>query len=51
MVQVTLKLLTKPFDFNIKWKQLFHMFYIEPILFVLVFSHSLSGKVEKGNIN
>ncbi|XP_037887492.1 proton-coupled folate transporter [Glossina fuscipes] len=50
MVQVTLKSLTKPFDFNIKWKQLFHMFYIEPILYVLVFSHSLSGTIMKNEI-
>uniref|UniRef100_A0A1B0AGT7 Major facilitator superfamily (MFS) profile domain-containing protein n=1 Tax=Glossina pallidipes TaxID=7398 RepID=A0A1B0AGT7_GLOPL len=50
MVQVALKLLAKPFDFNIKWKQLFHMFYIEPILFVLVFSHSLSGTIMKNEI-
>uniref|UniRef100_A0A1A9Z299 Uncharacterized protein n=1 Tax=Glossina pallidipes TaxID=7398 RepID=A0A1A9Z299_GLOPL len=48
MVQVTLKLLTKPFD--IKSKQLFHMFYIEPILFVLVFPHSLSGIIIKNEI-
>uniref|UniRef100_A0A1A9WMT9 Major facilitator superfamily (MFS) profile domain-containing protein n=1 Tax=Glossina brevipalpis TaxID=37001 RepID=A0A1A9WMT9_9MUSC len=50
MVQVTLKSLTKPFHFNIKWKQLFHMFYIEPVLFVLVFSHSLSGTIMKNEI-
>lgn len=28
-----------------RWGNFFHMFYIEPIVFILVFSHSLSGKI------
>lgn len=29
---------------SLPWRQLFYMFYIEPIVFTLIFSHLLSGE-------
>lgn len=28
---------------QLQWGNIFHMYYIEPIVFMLVFAHSLSG--------
>ncbi|TMW42891.1 hypothetical protein DOY81_012027 [Sarcophaga bullata] len=33
-----------------QWGTFFHMFYIEPVVFLLVFSHSLSGTIMKNEI-
>ncbi|XP_075165567.1 putative peptidoglycan muropeptide transporter SLC46 [Haematobia irritans] len=35
---------------QLQWQQFFHMFHIEPIVFVLVFAHSLSGTVLRNEI-
>jgi len=29
---------------NLQWQKVFHMFYIEPVVFMLLFSHTLSGE-------
>jgi len=29
---------------TLEWGRLFNMFYIEPVLFMLIFSHMLSGE-------
>lgn len=31
---------------QLQWQKVFHMFYIEPIVFILVFAHSFSGKTK-----
>lgn len=28
---------------QLQWGKIFHMYYVEPIVFMLVFAHSLSG--------
>ncbi|ALC48026.1 CG8008 [Drosophila busckii] len=33
-----------------EWHALFHMFYLEPVVFVLIFSHVLSGTVMRNQI-
>ncbi|XP_046810546.1 uncharacterized protein LOC124420702 [Lucilia cuprina] len=33
-----------------QWGKFFHMFYIEPIVFILVFSHSLSGTIMRNEV-
>ncbi|XP_065368039.1 probable peptidoglycan muropeptide transporter SLC46 [Calliphora vicina] len=33
-----------------QWATFFHMFYIEPIVFILVFSHSLSGTIMRNEV-
>ncbi|KAM7344354.1 putative peptidoglycan muropeptide transporter SLC46 isoform 1-T1 [Cochliomyia hominivorax] len=33
-----------------QWGKIFYMFYIEPIVFILVFSHSLSGTIMRNEI-
>ncbi|KAH8407252.1 hypothetical protein KR222_011322 [Zaprionus bogoriensis] len=35
---------------NLPWRQLFYMFYIEPIVFTLIFSHMLSGTVMRNQV-
>ncbi|KAH8311703.1 hypothetical protein KR044_007594 [Drosophila immigrans] len=35
---------------GLPWRQLFYMFYIEPIVFTLIFSHLLSGTVMRNEI-
>ncbi|KAH8406523.1 hypothetical protein KR215_004566 [Drosophila sulfurigaster] len=35
---------------SLPWRQLFYMFYIEPIVFTLIFSHLLSGTVMRNEI-
>lgn len=31
---------------SLQWQRLFHMFYIEPVVFMLLFSLTLSSKCE-----
>ncbi|KAH8397735.1 hypothetical protein KR009_006562 [Drosophila setifemur] len=35
---------------NLKWGRLFNMFYIEPVIFMLLFSHMLSGTVMRNQL-
>ncbi|XP_050323859.1 uncharacterized protein LOC126755374 [Bactrocera neohumeralis] len=35
---------------QLQWRKVFHMYYIEPIVFVLVFAHSLSGTILRNQI-
>ncbi|XP_034486564.1 uncharacterized protein LOC117791045 [Drosophila innubila] len=35
---------------TLPWRQLFYMFYIEPIVFTLIFSHLLSGTIMRNEI-
>lgn len=30
---------------NLQWQKVFHMFYVEPVVFMLLFSHTLSGEL------
>lgn len=30
---------------NLQWEKVFRMFYIEPVVFMLLFSHTLSGEL------
>ncbi|XP_014097906.3 probable peptidoglycan muropeptide transporter SLC46 [Bactrocera oleae] len=35
---------------QLQWRKVFHMYYIEPIVLVLVFAHSLSGTILRNQI-
>ncbi|EDW59038.1 probable peptidoglycan muropeptide transporter SLC46 isoform X1 [Drosophila virilis] len=35
---------------SLPWRELFYMFYIEPVVFMLIFSHLLSGTVMRNQI-
>ncbi|KAH8373070.1 hypothetical protein KR009_011227 [Drosophila setifemur] len=35
---------------NLQWRNMFHMFYIEPVVFMLLFSHTLSGTIQRNQI-
>uniref|UniRef100_A0A0A1X0P2 Proton-coupled folate transporter n=1 Tax=Zeugodacus cucurbitae TaxID=28588 RepID=A0A0A1X0P2_ZEUCU len=35
---------------QLQWGKIFHMYYIEPIVFMLVFAHSLSGTILRNQI-
>nr|XP_016927744.1 uncharacterized protein LOC108008409 [Drosophila suzukii] len=35
---------------NLQWQKVFHMFYIEPVVFMLLFSHTLSGTIQRNQV-
>ncbi|XP_030385657.1 uncharacterized protein LOC115632572 [Scaptodrosophila lebanonensis] len=35
---------------SLQWHRIFHMFYIEPVVFMLLFSHTLSGTILRNQI-
>ncbi|KAH8277547.1 hypothetical protein KR018_000363 [Drosophila ironensis] len=35
---------------NLQWGKVFHMFYIEPVVFMLLFSHTLSGTIQRNQV-
>ncbi|EDW85958.1 uncharacterized protein Dwil_GK22868 [Drosophila willistoni] len=35
---------------NLQWHKIFHMFYIEPVVFMLLFSHTLSGTIQRNQV-
>ncbi|EDW35819.1 GL17463 [Drosophila persimilis] len=35
---------------NLQWGKVFHLFYIEPVVFMLLFSHTLSGTIQRNQV-
>ncbi|SPP74234.1 uncharacterized protein LOC117588640 [Drosophila guanche] len=35
---------------SLQWGKVFHLFYIEPVVFMLLFSHTLSGTIQRNQV-